>query len=551
VKEWGIPGMVLMENAARAVVNAITRLTGCPENPPASPPDDIAILVGKGNNGGDGLAVARHLQVMGFAPAVYFFADPQELAVDALSNYELYQKMDGTIYDARSEETYQQFGRDIWRCAVVVDALYGTGFAGELPEAVARYTQMLNSVQARKPAHTHTLSSPYKSACPKNPHRIPLSNCQFPNCPLPIVVAVDIASGLDAGTGQGAAATVRADVTVTFGLSKLGHYLEQGPEYTGRLIIDKISLPEHVIAALDIPTRLLTADAVRAYLPRRSRDGHKGTHGCGLIVGGSTGMSGALVLAGRGALRSGIGLVQIVTAARVAPLVDAGLTEATLWPTWPMDDGDTMDGRAWEVIAERLAHAQACAVGPGLKQPPQFLEVLGRILQEKDVPLILDADALNLLAARMDLLKGRQGLDPAKTNLIMTPHPGEMARLCRISVAEVQKSRLELAVAKAAEWNAVVVLKGANTIVASPLGQAAINTTGNSGLGTGGTGDVLTGSILAWLAQGVPPYEAAQLGVYLHGCSADHLAAGCGGFGYTAGEVADGLPACRERIGGQ
>jgi len=232
----------------------------------------------------------------------------------------------------------------------------------------------------------------------------------------------------------------------------------------------------------------------------------------------------------------------------VAPIVDAGITEGTVWPTWPLDDGGTMDDRAWSVIAERLAHAQACAVGPGLKQPPQFAEVLERILNETDIPLILDADALNLLVGNMGMLQPRQGQDPQRTNLVMTPHPGEMARLCNISIAEVQNNRLELALQKAAAWNAVLVLKGANTIVASPTGHAAINTTGNSGLGTGGTGDVLTGCMLAWLAQGVPSYEAALLAVYLHGQAADFLAADSGGFGFTAGEVADALPKSRQRL---
>ena len=536
IEEWGIPGMVLMENAAKAVVSELTRII--------RDPAPILILAGKGNNGGDGLAIARHLQIIGYAPVVYLFADPQDLAGDALHNYSLYAKMNGKLRevkpDTRCNKTFEEFCCDLWRSAAVVDALYGTGFSGDLPPWIRRFTESVNSV-----------------------HTTPLT-----------IVAVDIPSGLDAQRGRAAEGAVRAHVTVTFGLPKIGHVLEQGPSHTGRLVVDRISLPDHVIDAQNIHTHLLTVDRVREFLPQRPRGGHKGTHGCGLIVGGSTGMSGAVILAGCGALRSGIGLVQIVSPPGIASLVDAGLVEATVWPAGSfiatdtdllkaavfdksrvgmntgetLNTGDTLDSQAWSVIAERLPHAQACAVGPGLKQPPEFMEVLHRLLRETHIPLILDADALNLLSSNMDMLEERRALGPEKRPLILTPHPGEMSRLCQVSIAEVQSNRLELATRKAQEWNAVVVLKGANTVIASPLGTLAINTTGNSGLGTGGTGDVLTGSLLAWLAQGVPSFHAACLAVYLHGRSADHLAMTHGAYGFTAGEVAEGLCKAQQEL---
>ena len=509
IAEWGIPGIVLMENAAIAVVNQIETLIR-----DRGLIGRVLILAGKGNNGGDGLAIARQLLARGFEPWVYLLAEPAELTGDARLNWELYERMGGSFFHSASSDLFESFRQGLTGADVVVDALYGTGFRGQLPSAALPYIDALNA--ARTP-----------------------------------VVAVDIASGIDADSGQVIGTAVRADVTVTFGLPKLGHYLREGPAHSGRIVIDPISIPAALVEAQGITTDVLTLEELKCLVPRRQRDGHKGTHGRGVLIGGSTGMSGAVILAGRGALRSGIGLLQIVTPAKIAATVENGVVEGTVWPTWPRVNEDLMDAEAWPVVAERLAGAQACAVGPGLKQGTEFIEVLENILKETTVPLVLDADALNLLAGNLDLLAARRRLGPEECNLILTPHPGEMARLCQCSIADVQQNRLNLAAAKAREWNAVVVLKGANTVIAAPGGAVALNPTGNPGLGTGGTGDVLTGSILAWLAQGLKAFDAACLGVYIHGRSGDILLNRMGTFGFTAGEVADTLSAAlRELIEG-
>lgn len=502
INNFGIPGSILMENAALAVVREIKNILE--EGGKSLRGQKAVILVGKGNNGGDGLAVARHLSILGMEVTVFLFAVPTDLKGDARLNYDLYQKMGEKIIPIDDEKQLRLFKLALMQSHVAVDALYGTGFKGAIPEFIQSFVEDLNKA----------------------------------NLP---VVCLDIPSGLEADTGKVHNIAVEGDVTVTFGLPKLGHFLGEGLIYTGKLITDQISIPENVISEEKIFAYLLTDEVIKPLIPVRHPLGHKGTHGRGILIGGSLGMSGAVLLAGRSALRCGIGLLQIVTPEAIAETVDLGVIEATVWPA---PDYEILSANAWPIIMERLTDADACAVGPGLKQTESFITVLKNILVETDVPIVLDADALNLIAREPELLSARKG----KGNLILTPHPGEMARLCGMSTAEIQEDRLKIALSKAVEWGAIIVLKGAGTIVASPDGRVFLNVTGNTGLGAGGTGDVLTGCILSWMAQGVPPLGAACMGVYLHGKAADALKMHYGLSGYTASEVAEYLPKVRKEI---
>jgi len=503
INSFGIPGIVLMENAALAVVREIKEILSDERNRTLRGKRAV-ILVGKGNNGGDGLAIARQLSVLEMEVTVFLFADPSDLSGDAKTNYNLFQKMGGKIVLVEDEKQARLFKLALMQAEIAVDAIFGTGFRGEVPELIAGYIDDLNKAD------------------------VP-------------VACVDIPSGLEADTGKVHNIAVKGAVTVTFGLAKLGHFLGEGPLYTGRLVVDRISIPENVIAEERIFAYSLTPEIVKPLIPVRHPHGHKGTHGRVLLVGGSIGMSGAIILAGRAALRSGAGLVQIVVPEAIAETVDLGALEATVWP---VKDYEVLTGNSWSLIAEKLRQVNVCAVGPGLKQTESFFQVIKNILKETDIPVILDADALNLVSEDTSVLELRKG----QGNLILTPHPGEMARLCGCSVSEVQTNRLELAVTKSLEWGAIVVLKGAGTIIASPDGRVFINSTGNAGLGSGGTGDVLTGSIAAWIAQGVPPLGAACLGVYLHGRAADILKEHYGLSGFVASEVADYLPNSRREL---
>ncbi|WP_407313379.1 NAD(P)H-hydrate dehydratase [Desulfosporosinus sp. SB140] len=502
IHQYGIPSLLLMENAAWAVVEEIRR--GLVQKEGSLSGLKAVILVGKGNNGGDGLAVARHLAFQGMDVSVLLFAGAEELKGDAALNLRLYQGTAGKCFIIEGEKQRLLARFALAQADVIVDALYGIGMRGALPSLIEEYVNEVNNASAW-------------------------------------VVSVDIPSGVEANTGNVYRTAIRAQTTVTFGLPKWGLFLGEGPDYCGRVAVDPISIPEEFLGDESISTYVLTDDTISAMLPVRGLKGHKGTHGKGVLVAGSKGMSGAACLAGRGALRSGVGLLQIITPQGIAQDVDASLTEATVWSA---PGQDYLNEEAWPVILRQGEKAQAMAIGPGLAQNPQFVGVLEQVLRIFSFPIILDADALNLISQELGLLEARNGRGP----LILTPHPGEMARLCQCSVKDVERNRLDLALTKAVEWEAVVVLKGSVTIVASPDGRAFFNPTGNPGLGTGGTGDVLTGSILAWLAQGVQPLEAACLGVYLHGKSADDLANDYGWSGFMASEVADRLPIVRRSL---
>jgi NAD(P)H-hydrate epimerase len=501
IVEYGIPSLLLMENAAWAVVEEVRQ--GLPKGADLQSFKAV-VLVGKGNNGGDGLAVARQLTFLNMDVTVLLFAAPEDFKGDAALNLRLYQGTAGKCFVIEGEQQCRVARLAIAQADVIVDAIYGIGLRGALPGLIEEYVDEVNRAKGR-------------------------------------VISVDIPSGVEANTGKAYRTAICAQTTVTFGLPKWGLFLDEGPEYSGQVVVDPISIPETYFRDEGISTFVLTDSLVRDMLPIRRLKGHKGTHGKGILVAGSRGMRGASVLAGRGALRSGIGLLQIVTPQGIADEVDASITEATVWPV-PVSD--SLNEEAWPVILKQSERAQALAVGPGLSQNPEFAAVLKNILGNINCPVILDADALNLISLEPDLLGLRSGRGP----LILTPHPGEMSRLCQCTVQDVELNRLDLAITKAVEWEAVLVLKGSVTIIAAPDGRAFFNPTGNPGLGTGGTGDVLTGSILAWLAQGVPPLEAACLGVYLHGKAADDLATEFGWSGFTASEVADRLPKVRRML---
>lgn len=502
ILEFGIPSLLLMENAALAVVQEVRQiltvrnaeLTG----------RKVTVFVGKGNNGGDGLAAARHLGILGVDVTVFAFAKMEEFKGDAALNYRLYKNTGEKLFTIEEEKQRSLVRLSLSQAEVVIDAIYGTGFRGALPSLIEEYVEEINRAQAT-------------------------------------VVSVDIPSGVEADTGKVYRGAVSAQSTVTFGLPKLGHFLGKGPEYSGRVTVDPISIPDRFLDHEELTTFVLTDEIFRAILPPRSFQGHKGTHGRGILVAGSKGMTGAAILAGKAALRSGIGLLQVIIPKGLSKGLDLALTEATVWS---VEGEECLDGKALPVICERAEKAQALAIGPGLGQNPELLQLLEAVLHNLPLPIILDADALNILAYEPSMLERRQGKGP----LILTPHPGEMARLCSCSTEDVQENRLEFAVTKAVEWGVILVLKGAITIIATPDGRAFLNPTGNPGLGTGGTGDVLTGSILAWLAQGVEPASAACLGVYLHGKAADELAKEFGTSGFTASEVADSLPKVRRNL---
>ena len=484
---YGISVRTLMEQAGRGVAEAALRILG-------ARPGRIAVLAGKGNNGGDGFVAARLLRAAGAQVTAVLVAPAEEYTGEA----------GRTLADARAAGVEIAATPPIALGAydLIIDALFGTGFRGPARGAPRALIEAANASRAP-------------------------------------VLAVDVPSGLDADTGQPEGPAIHAVATVTMGLPKVGLLVYPGAELAGTIYVADIGYPPALADDPSVPTHLVTPGMVRTALPARPPDSHKGSYGRTLIVAGSIGFTGAAALAALGALRSGAGLVTLCVPAAIYPIIAGLLIEAMPRPV--DDDGGRLAASSWSAIREAAAAADAVAAGPGLGLSGGVGAVVEGLLREGR-PLVLDADALNALAARTDALAAAAG------PLVITPHPGELARLTGAPVQAIQADRLAAARAAAARFRCVVVLKGARTVVAQPGGEACIVPTGNPGMATGGMGDVLTGMIASLLGQGVAPAAAAWSGAYLHGLAADLIAAERGVVGMLAGEVAHHLPAAIARV---
>lgn len=467
---FAIPGMVLMENAAHQVALEAMAMPGASSGV-------ILLMAGPGNNGGDAFAAARHLLNGGCSVRVALLVPVTQYRGDAATNLDILLRMGVPV--AELSETVTESGWEaLFRgCSLVVDGLFGTGLS-RLPEGLAREAIL----------RINRFSGP--------------------------VLAIDIPSGVDGRTGQVRGPAVLADATVTFALGKPGLYLYPGATHAGRVRVVDIGMP---VALMDFSEQRLEAvDAglVSGWLPKRTDMAHKGSAGTVLCIAGSRGMTGAAVLTASSALRGGAGLVRCVIPDLLVPILSVLVPEAVIWPVpgkdgrWTATDADDAGGM--------LPGTDALLLGPGLPVDGETDLLLDRMLQAAgDMPVVLDAGALGLLAEGEDI--GSR----LSANTALTPHPGEMARMMRVSTAEVLKDPLENAIRCARQWNAVVVLKGAGTVIAAPDGRAFINTTGNSGMATAGSGDVLAGLIASLAAQGMDLVGAAVCGVFLHGLSGD------------------------------
>lgn len=487
IKEYGIPGIVLMENAGLRIVETIRQ---------GNFGERIMIVAGSGNNGGDGFVVARHLY-QEKKVSVWITASPADYSGDALINLKILTKLGITVRCLRDETVWRDFIQTLQSADLIVDAIFGTGLARPLDDFYQQLIRQLNLSPAA-------------------------------------VLAVDLPSGINADTGRSLGAAVQADLTVTFALPKLGHFLFPGAAHRGRLQVVDIGIPPALLTAHS--RTVLTADSIRPLLPDRESNSHKGTFGTVLLVAGSQGMPGAAVLAAAAALRGGCGLLQLAVPRSIQAVVAAQAAEVITIPL-PVDESGQLEAAALTVLREKWRQCQAAAIGPGLTQSEHLLPLLAGLLQECNLPLVLDADALNLLALAPELLPGSR-----RAPTILTPHPGEAARLLKVTAKEVQADRLAAAQELAKRFQSTVVLKGAHTIVADPAGTLAINSSGNNGMATAGSGDVLTGLTTSLLAQGLAAGEAARLAVYWHGLAGDLAAAALGCPSLVAHDLIDFLP---------
>jgi len=493
ITELGIPGVTLMEHAGRGAAAALTAMLpalGAPRRGAR-----VAIVCGKGGNGGDGFVMARWLKRSGQRPIVLVATPPEEITGDAASK--LAALRGAGVRPVVVGDAAQAAPR-LADTDVVVDALLGTGARGVPSGVVAVLIEAINA-----------------SGRP--------------------VVALDIPSGLPADGGAPSGPAVRAAATFTFAGLKLGLVTPPGVDLAGRVTVVPIGIDDAEVAR-DVRAWLIDRADVAARFPPRPRDAHKGTYGHLLIVGGSLGKTGAAALAARAALRAGAGLVTAATAASQQPVVAGLLLEAMTEPLAETAAGSVALG-ARERVLELAAPRDAVAVGPGLGLDPDTQELARGLAQGLDRPLVLDADALTALAGRLELLRG------ATAPRCLTPHPGEMARMLGVTVADVQRDRLATARHVATTYGVHVALKGASTVVAAPDGRAFMNPTGNPGMASGGTGDALTGILGALLARRMDPADAVVAAVYLHGLAGDLAVARVGEESMIAGDLIEALPA--------
>ncbi|MEK5035030.1 NAD(P)H-hydrate dehydratase [Paenibacillus sp. FSL R7-0302] len=445
---------------------------------PAAGGEHWLVLAGKGNNGGDGLAAARHLREAGIAVTLVYAAAPESLAGEAAL------QRDAAAAMGIPAVVYGRDALDLAACSGIVDALLGTGSAGAPRGA---YAELIAAANASGRA----------------------------------IVSADIPSGLDADTGETHEPCIHASVTVCLAFLKRGLLQYPGAQAAGRVVVRSIGIPAALAREGGVQVSLLTPEVLTARLKvdlarRRSPEGHKGTYGHVLLAAGSLRMSGAGLLSARAALRAGCGLVTWALPEKLLPYVIGSVPELMLAPVTG-GDGEWNAGTAAEVL--RLSASRDCiAIGPGLGRFEGDAEWLRRLWEETDGPMVIDADALNILADTGYRSWSR------RHPVILTPHPGEMARLAGISTAEVQRDRIGIALSYAVQHGVILVLKGAHTVIATPEGQAYINITGHPGMGTGGAGDVLTGIISGLLAQGLEADQAAAFGVYLHGLAGERAA---------------------------
>ena len=493
INTYGIPGIVLMENAGVGTIQAINDTYGSLEE------RTIIIIAGPGNNGGDGLVIARQILQQGGFPIVFLLVDPEEIKGDSATNLQIVRNLDIPIYPIIDIEQVKGLQNYLAECDLIIDAIFGTG----LKRSVEGHYEMAISLV------NHSL--------------VP-------------VISADIPSGLDSDTGLPLGICIEANLTVTYGLGKPGHFTGSGPEFCGQLGIIDIGIPPAAVMAAELQTEVLTENSITCWLPERTRNSHKGSCGHLLALAGSRGKTGAALLCARAALRAGAGLATICVPQDINHIFESALAEAMTLPLTLSDNGYASVAD-YDEITNSLKDKQALVMGPGLGQEETTGQLVARLYQESAKPMVIDADGLNLLDT--SLLPD----NPAGPR-ILTPHPGEMSRLTGKTTTEIQCDRLQIARDFATSHKVIVVLKGANTIIADPNGRVAINPTGNPILAAGGSGDVLTGFIGAFLVQGLPPWEATCLAVYLHGLAADYVARENNiQAGMLASELADILPA--------
>ena len=492
IQELGIPGVVLMENAARGATRIFLDHFAPPQN------SHVGFLCGGGNNGGDGYVMARYLSQAGLKVTVIVLSDLDKISGDALVNLVVNRQLHLEILEVPGPDAWKKHRHVIQDCDFIIDGILGTGLNTPVKGFYGQVIEEVNSLD--KP-----------------------------------VMAIDIPSGLNADTGQIMGVAIKADLTVTFGFPKLGQLVFPGVDLVGRLANIDIGIPNSVATQVPATCFMTEPDDFSYLFNTEKQDIHKGNRGHLLILAGSTGKTGAATLTGLGALRAGAGLVTLGVPKSLNPILENKLTEAMTVPLPETQDG-SISLKAESDINRLLEGKTALAIGPGLSTHTETVSVVKNIVAGCGLPMVIDADGINALSGHLNVLAN------CRDRTILTPHPGEMGRLTGLKSSEIQQDRINTSIHFVKEYGCYLVLKGARTLITGPNSEIHVNPTGNPALSSGGTGDVLTGLIGGFLARGWPIVKAAITGVYLQGIAADLLAEDAGQAGIFAGELLDVLP---------
>jgi NAD(P)H-hydrate epimerase len=501
IQEVGIPGIVLMENAAQGAAAYFLRVV------PDLVDRRITVVAGSGNNAGDGFALARIYHSKGAQVNVVCLRSPLKLSGDALTNFTTLEKIGIPVTVWQEEKDFDAQWEPVRKSGAIIDAILGTGLKSEVK---GLYRDIIESINGL-------------------------------NVP---VLAVDIPSGLDATTGLPLGTAVKATATATFGFLKIGHLIERGAELAGQVEVIDIGIPPGLVHSAGIQRYWLTSQLLSSWIEPRDPMTHKGRAGHLCVLSGSRGKTGAAALVCLGAARAGAGLVTLFIPESLNPILEVKLTEAMTFPIAETPE-KTSASAALDQILDFLKGKQALAMGPGISTNEDTATLVKELLVKARCPIVLDADAITAVSEDPAILR------KAEVPLVLTPHPGEMARICHCPVSDIQGNRLESASRLSREYGVVLVLKGHRTIVAAPDGRLAINSTGNPAMASGGTGDTLTGIIAGLLAQGFDPFRAACLGVYVHGAACDRIFGGVSTRGLLATDMLDQVPAVLGFLEGQ
>lgn len=487
----GLPGVVLMENAGAKVAEEVIASSSCKNT-------RVIVLAGAGNNGGDGFVIARKLHDSGYDCMVCLIADPVKIKGDAKIHFEVYKKRELPLWYFY-ENSSQQLQHILSEADVIVDAMLGTGLSCPAREPFTEVILLVNGLKSK------------------------------------IIISVDIPSGVNSDTGEVVGTAVKASKTVSFVYPKKGFFLQDGPKYIGEWKTVDISVPPFIVEELNLQMPKVNTDSlVKEFIPKRSIDGHKGTFGHVLVLGGSRPYVGAPLFTAKSSLLSGAGLVTLAVPECIYPLAAPQIPEALFLPLSEKDGHFSVSSLV--EISSKLQEIDVVAVGPGLSRFPGGEKWLGGLFHSlTGQPIVVDADALYLSRNLLEMIRAYNG------EVIFTPHPGEMAGLLHMTVAEVESDRIGVASSFAKQFGVYLLLKGHRSIIASPTGEIFINPVGNDSLGKGGSGDVLTGLIASFVAQGASPLNAMIAGSYLHAKAGEEKATTLSHYGVTPPDIIDGV----------